>query len=166
MINEHSVKTISLCNLVIVISFHLEMLQFRKNYFDCSVMSPEKTAFTNTFRTIKEVLDIGHRKIIQLFPKWYTVSCQTWKCEHTECLFKYNLCNPSIESKCKMGNFQSCALQNRTPLIKSCRKKTKQNRTKTKTSNCCWYVLVKKRIFPKIILRIWARLQRNFFKVN
>ena len=165
MINEHSVKTISLCNLVIVISFHLEMLQFRKNYFDCSVMSPEKTAFTNTFRTIKEVLDISHRKIIQLFPKWYTVSCQTWKCEHTECLFKYNLCNPYIESKCRMGKFSvTCHIKPYTAnKIMPQKNKTKQNRTKTKTSNCCWYVLVKKRIFPKIMLKIWGRLQRNFF---
>ena len=38
------------CNLVIVIWFHLEMLQFGKNYFDCSVMSPEKAAFTNAVR--------------------------------------------------------------------------------------------------------------------
>ena len=33
MINEHSVETISLCNVVIVIWFHLEMLQFRKKLF-------------------------------------------------------------------------------------------------------------------------------------
>ena len=56
MINEHSAKTISLCNLVIVISFHFEILQFRKKYFDCSVMSPEKAAFTNTVRLSRRFL--------------------------------------------------------------------------------------------------------------
>ena len=72
MINEHSVKTISLCNLVIVIWFHLEMLQFRKNYFKMLCDEPWKGCIYEYCKTI------GHRKIIQLFPKWYTVSCQTW----------------------------------------------------------------------------------------
>ena len=32
------------------------MLQFRKNYFDCSMMSPEKAAFTNTVRLSRRFL--------------------------------------------------------------------------------------------------------------